>query len=484
MAGDARPDSPGAAGAAPAASGASPWAPEGGPAPASAPAPEPAPSAPEPRAATGSASAAGLPGPAVSGPAQRPTPAAGTRAAASDTAADDPAEGTREDGRRGGAARPTPRGWFVLAGGAALLGAGVAFGYRELVVLGSVPFAVVLLSVVLVGRLRPMTVWRSVATPRVSPGDEVEVLLGTTEDGRGRGAHLLTDRVTGPTGTRTVELPARRSSETGPVGYRLRAERRGVLDLGPLESRRSDPLGLIATRRTSGRTERVWVHPRFEPLPSMPVGRTDDPQGVFDGGRAGSVSFHSLRDYVPGDDVRHIHWRSSARHNKLLVREHLDTSHTRLSVVADDRGGAAGDELAALDEVAGAAAAVVAASVNGRWACELRLVSGRSLESTGRMAPMLDLLAEARVNRDADFTEELWRLRNRPFGDTLVLVSASITSGEARLFSRLREVYPRLVLIVLRRFGQPLGAIPGVTVVNAADAHDLATRWESERWSA
>ncbi|MBX9388904.1 DUF58 domain-containing protein, partial [Streptomonospora nanhaiensis] len=429
-------------------------------------------------------SAAGLPGPAVSGPAQRPTPAAGTRAAASDTAADDPAEGTREDGRRGGAARPTPRGWFVLAGGAALLGAGVAFGYRELVVLGSVPFAVVLLSVVLVGRLRPMTVWRSVATPRVSPGDEVEVLLGTTEDGRGRGAHLLTDRVTGPTGTRTVELPARRSSETGPVGYRLRAERRGVLDLGPLESRRSDPLGLIATRRTSGRTERVWVHPRFEPLPSMPVGRTDDPQGVFDGGRAGSVSFHSLRDYVPGDDVRHIHWRSSARHNKLLVREHLDTSHTRLSVVADDRGGAAGDELAALDEVAGAAAAVVAASVNGRWACELRLVSGRSLESTGRMAPMLDLLAEARVNRDADFTEELWRLRNRPFGDTLVLVSASITSGEARLFSRLREVYPRLVLIVLRRFGQPLGAIPGVTVVNAADAHDLATRWESERWSA
>ncbi|QBI56323.1 DUF58 domain-containing protein [Streptomonospora litoralis] len=392
--------------------------------------------------------------------------------------------GAVKPGAAGGAALPTVRGWLVLAGGAALLAAGAAFGYRELIVLGAVPFAVLVVSVVLVGRLRPMRVWRSVPAPRVSPGDEIEVLLGTAEDGRGRGAHLLADRVSGPTGTRSVELPAARPGDSGPVGYRLVAERRGVLDLGPLESRRRDPLGLVATRRTSGGTERVWVHPRWDPLGTMPVGRSDDPQGVFDGGRAGSVSFHTLRDYVAGDDVRHIHWRSSARHGKLMVREHLDTSHTRLTVVADDRGGAAGDELAALDEVCGAAAAVAATSVAGRWACELRLVSGRSLESTGRLAPLLDLLAEARISADAELPEELWRLRNRPFGDTVVLVSASITGAEARLFARLGDLYPRLVLIALRSYGRPIGAIPGVTVVDARDARDLAARWDGERWSA
>ncbi|GAA1753679.1 hypothetical protein GCM10009834_08340 [Streptomonospora arabica] len=383
-----------------------------------------------------------------------------------------------------GAVLPTARGWLVLAGGAALLVAGAGFGYRELLVLGAVPFAVVLVSVALVGRLRPMQVRRSVATPRVSPGDEVEVVLGTDEDGRGRGAHLLADRVAGPTGARSVELPATRSGDPRPAGYRLRAERRGVLDLGPLESRRRDPLGLAAARRVSGGTDRIWVHPRWETLGAMPVGRSDDPQGVFDGGRAGSVSFHTLRDYVAGDDVRHIHWRSTARQGKLMVREHLDTSHTRISVVADDRGGAAGDELAALDEVASAAASVVAAAVEGRWACELRLVGGRSVESTGRLAPMLDLLAEAHPNPGADLARELWRLRNRPFGDTAVLVSASITAAEARMFARLGEVYPRLVLIVLRRYGRPLGAVPGVTVVDAGDARDLTARWNGERWSA
>ncbi|MDA8370211.1 MAG: DUF58 domain-containing protein [Nocardiopsaceae bacterium] len=385
---------------------------------------------------------------------------------------------------RSGAVLPTARGWLVLAGGVGLLSAGVLFGYRELVILGAVAFAVLLIAAILVGRIRPMTVWRTVAVPRVSPGDDVEVLLGTTDNGRGRAAQLLADQVSGPDGVRLVELPAARPGDPGPTGYRLSAKRRGVLDLGPLESRRRDPLGLVATRRRSGTTERVWVHPRWEPLGAMPTGRTDDPQGIFDGVRAGSVSFSGLREYVPGDDVRHIHWRSSARHNRLMVRENVDTSHTRLAIVADDRAGAAGDDLAALDEVASAAAAVAAAAVHGRWSCELRLVSGRTSESTGDLAPLLDLLAEAVPSTDAQLPDELWRLRKRPSGDTLVLVSASINSAEVRQFAQLRDRYPRLVLISLRRYGTPIGAVPGVTVINAYDSRDLAGRWNNERWSA
>jgi uncharacterized protein (DUF58 family) len=384
-----------------------------------------------------------------------------------------------------GRVRLTARGWLVLAGGVALLAVGAVFGYRELVILGGVACALVLLAVVLVGRIRPMTVWRTVAVSRVRPGDEVEVELGTTEEGRGRGAHLLADRVREPSGERLVELPARRPGDTSPLSYRFPAERRGVADLGPLESRRRDPLGLAATRRGSGAVDRVWIHPRWEPLRALPVGRSGDVQGVFDGGAAGSVSFHALREYVPGDDVRHIHWRSSARHDRLMVREHVDTSHTRLTVVADDRAGASGDDLAALDEVASAAASVVATAVQGRWACELRLISGRGRESTdGGLTPLLDLLAEAEPTEGASLPDELWRLRNRPFGDTLVLVSASITGAEARLFARLADRYSRLVLVALRRYGAPVGTVPGITVVDAGDAGELAARWNTERWSA
>lgn len=341
-----------------------------------------------------------------------------------------------------------------------------------------------MLALVLVGRLQAVNAWRRVAVSRVSPGDEVEVFLGASGNGRGRPAHLLADHVRGPSGASLVELPVGRSAAPDATGYRVPAQRRGVLDLGPIESRRRDPLGLVTARRGSDTTERVWVHPRWEALHAMPVGRSDDPQGGYDGGRTGSVSFHALREYVPGDDVRHIHWRSTARHGRLMVREHVDASHVRLTVVADDRAGETGDDLGALDEVASVAAAVCAAAVEGRWSCELRLVSGRSRESTGTLAPLLDLLAEAEVDTRAHLPDELWRLRKRPSGDTLVLVSASLSESEARGFGQLADLYPRLVLVSLCRSGTPIGAFPGVTVLNASDAQDLASQWGRQRWSS
>lgn len=385
---------------------------------------------------------------------------------------------------RGGSAQLTARGWLVVAGGTVLLLSGTLLGYRELVVLGAAACVVVLLALALVGRLRPMATWRVTAVSRVSPGDEVEVALGASGDGWGRPAQFLADYVRGPSGVSFVEVPVRLWASPSISGYRVTAQRRGVLDFGPVESRRRDPLGLVTARRASGSPERVWVHPRWETLPAMPVGRADDPQGILDGGGTGSVSFHALREYVPGDDVRHIHWRSTARHGRLIVREHVDTSHARITVVADDRAGAVGDALDALDEVASTAAAVCAAAVDGRWSCELSLVSGRSSESTGTLIPILDLLAEAEVDTEAHLLDALWRLRRKPDSDTLVLVSASLSATEARSFGELADCYSRLVLVFLHHGGTPLGGVSGVTVINASDAEELALQWSRQWWSS
>ena len=47
------------------------------------------------------------------------------------------------------------------------------------------------------------------------------------------------------------------------------------------------------------------------------------------------LAFHALREYQPGDDRRYIHWRSSAKAGRLLVRQFLDTRRSHLSIVVD-----------------------------------------------------------------------------------------------------------------------------------------------------
>ncbi len=87
------------------------------------------------------------------------------------------------------------------------------------------------------------------------------------------------------------------------------------------------------------------------PLASLAGGLLRDLEGVTtDAVTASDLAFHALREYVPGDDLRHVHWRSSAKamasggDNQLLVRQYLDTRRSHATIVVDDRPEAWGDE--------------------------------------------------------------------------------------------------------------------------------------------
>ncbi|MFC7326635.1 DUF58 domain-containing protein [Marinactinospora rubrisoli] len=372
---------------------------------------------------------------------------------------------------------PTARGWAVAACGAALLTLGVVWDYRELAVLGAAALLVVALAVALARPPGRIAVHRRPAASRVAPGGSVAVDVTLSADGRRRFPRLA-ERVAGLGEERMIDLPD--AGAAGSVRYRLAAGRRGVLELGPVQARRSDPFGLAAATRRYGGTDRVWVHPRWTPLRSLPVGRVPDPDGVLDGAKSGNLTFHALRDYVLGDDLRHVHWRSSARQGRLVVREYIDTSHARIALLVDDRGAADGRD--GLDAVAEAAASVAVTALRSGLRCDLRLVSGAARDGAAGVHRLLDLLAEAEPTPEADLARTCRALRTRRAGDTVVLVSAGLSDDDLRVFAELRDCCPGLVAVLL---GPASGRVApsGVTVLPARDPADFVRRWNEAPWA-
>ena len=122
----------------------------------------------------------------------------------------------------------------------------------------------------------------------------------------------------------------------------LRCARRGVYEIGPLVAITSDPLGLMQRENEVAPTFELLVHPRIEEVSDRPLTRQfEDPpirppvSKPFPTG----FEFYGMRDYKPGDDLRRIVWRASARMGKLMVREAEQGITDRITIILDtDRG--------------------------------------------------------------------------------------------------------------------------------------------------
>jgi len=109
-------------------------------------------------------------------------------------------------------------------------------------------------------------------------------------------------------------------------------------------TRRGDPVGLFSRDMVWTPVREVLVRPHLIPMESLGAGLLRDLEGVStDAVSQSDLAFHALREYVPGDDLRHIHWRSSAKvmastgESALLVRQYLDTRRSHATIVVDDR---------------------------------------------------------------------------------------------------------------------------------------------------
>jgi uncharacterized protein (DUF58 family) len=398
---------------------------------------------------------------------------------------------TERSGGRGQAAgagglRVAARGVGLLVAGGALLGAGFGFGYPELTVLGTAALCAALFAAVYAAWRPRLGVTRSADPDRVMRGEESRVTLTVRNASRLRAATLIAYDRCGAVSV-PVPLVRLRPRHDTVTGYPVPTDRRGVVRVGPLRVLRRDPLALVTLARSHGETCQVWVYPRVHALAAVPVGVARSLDGRVDRVPHGTITFDTLREYVIGDELRHVHWRTTARVGELMVREHLDTSLPRLVILLDDRLAAYPHGPDAFESACEAAASVVVAASRADLPLALVLV-GRAdpVGGDGRrhtdIRAFLDALAEAELHRGgATLAEATARLRQRRLGDTLVYLTGPGNPDDLGEIGALRGGYPSIVVGTLGSPDTIPSTVEGLLVLAAADGADFAAAWDGVR---
>jgi hypothetical protein len=193
-----------------------------------------------------------------------------------------------------------------------------------------------------IGRGRnEITVSRSVSPRLVTAGQPARVDLTIVNDGRRpTGALLAEDLVPYALGTRSrFVLRGLSRHWERKVSYQVRSDVRGAFEIGPLALRVADPFGLVELRRTFPGTSSLIVTPRTVLLPRIPLGGGWSGTGEHrpQAFAAGSAEDVSVREYRRGDELRRVHWRSSAKVGELMVRREEQPWEARATVLLDDR---------------------------------------------------------------------------------------------------------------------------------------------------
>ena len=230
----------------------------------------------------------------------------------------------------------TPLGRGVLVTGVVAAVIAVRFNWHEFAQLAVVAFA--LLSLAVVWQLLPG-----------APSARLELRHQRTVEGsapptaslhvEAGAVPMLFPRVVVPVGLRSVQLrlpflaPFSRHSEV----VVLPAMPRGVYAVGPVTYEKTDIVGLVSRRFELGTSHELFVSPQVAELSVFAGGLTNDLDGATSQQLSMSdLAFHALREYVPGDDLRHVHWRSSAKAGELLVRQYHETRRGHVTVLLDD----------------------------------------------------------------------------------------------------------------------------------------------------
>ncbi|MEU1971666.1 DUF58 domain-containing protein [Microbacterium sp. NPDC019599] len=226
-----------------------------------------------------------------------------------------------------------PAGVVVALAASAGLILGIAFGWVEWMVAGAISVLLLLMTVPFLFGARSYDVDLTLAHERIVAGQSVAGEIVVRNHGH---RTALPGRIDIPVGAGLVEfgVPLLRPGHMIAQPLEIPDLPRGIVTVGPATTVRSDPLGLLRREHSFEEVHELYVHPRTTDVPSTSAGLIRDLEGnptrrLVDA----DMSFHAIREYAPGDSQRQIHWKSTAKTGRLMVRQYEESRRSRMAVV-------------------------------------------------------------------------------------------------------------------------------------------------------
>jgi len=229
----------------------------------------------------------------------------------------------------------TPLGWFALSAAVIGFAAGVFFGWVEALFVAIFASLLLLIALPFLLGSRNYQTHLLLSRPNVVAGGQVQLTVEIQNDS---GRPQLPAVIELPVGDalREVTVPLLGPHHGTALPVAVPTERRGVIRVGPLTVARQDPLSLLRREMTWRERHRLHVHPRTVMLPPNAAGLVRDLEGQASKRLTDSdLSFHAVREYVPGDAMRHIHWKSTAKTGTLMVRQYEESQTARMALLFD-----------------------------------------------------------------------------------------------------------------------------------------------------
>ncbi|MDQ3680756.1 MAG: DUF58 domain-containing protein [Actinomycetota bacterium] len=379
---------------------------------------------------------------------------------------------------------PSRRGWGLAATAAVLAVAGRVSGLAELVTAATAAAALVAGAVAYVRLARvELDVGRILRPPRTHAGVtgnvEITVRNPTARDSPPVGVHDPFDHGRRWARFRLAPLPPGQAMK---AAYELSGEERGVYDLGPLDVRLEDPFGLASRTVATAPVTTLVVYPSIEPLDPLPAGSDERRSRLHPLAAAAAVDgeLYALREYHVGDDLRRVHWRSTAKRDEVMIRHDDVPLQDATTVVLDLR-----DEVhtaATLEKAVSAAASIVHAARRRRR--PVRLITSDGSDSglgagQAHVEAILERLAGADVHRGSSPASLLASPAGIRGQAEMVIGVTTGAAPDPRL-PGVGQPRPPTVLVLVDPPGAPADGRrppPGARVVRVGSDQPLSPAW-------